>query len=95
MAIYAFDFDEVAKTRQDLDEVANNLESNLSKCKGNLNSELSNWQGAASNKYDNTTEQNYNTIVQDIDTIRGMSSYLGEVARVIEATEDDLSSIEI
>lgn len=95
MAIYAFDFEEVAKTRQDLDEVANRLESNLNNCNGNLSSELDSWEGAASNKYDKNTEQNVNNIVQDIDTIRGMSSYLGEVSRVIEQTEESLSSIEI
>ena len=95
MAIYACDFDEIARTREDLDEVANKLEQRLNSGKNNLDSNLSKWTGDASNQYDQNTEQNYNTLVQDIDTIRGMSSYLGEVSRVIEATEEDLASLEI
>jgi len=95
MAVYALDFDEIARARKALDQEADRLESNLKSTKGNLNSELSSWSGEASKKYDNNTEDNYETIAEDINTIRGMSSYLGEVSRVIDETEEALSSIKI
>ena len=95
MAIYALDFDEIARTRKALDEEASKLESNLNSSKNNLNSELSSWSGQASAKYDDNNEQNYERIAQDIDTIRGLSSYLGEISTAIEETEEALSSIKI
>lgn len=95
MAVYSFDFDEVERTKKELNEVASQLEGKLKSCKSNLDSELNSWKGTASNQFDNNTEGNYNTIMQDIDTIKGLSSYLDEASRVIEAAEDDLSSINI
>ena len=95
MAIYSFDFDEVARTQKELDEVASQLEEKLKSCKGNLDSELSSWEGTASEKYGENTKEDYETILSDIETIKGMSSYLGEASKVIEEAENDLSSINI
>ena len=95
MAIYAFDFDEVAKTIEDLNQVAENLESKLQSCSTNLSDETSQWSGEASSTYSDQTNENYNVISQDIDTIKGMSSYLGEVSNVISSAEDSLASLKI
>lgn len=95
MAVYALDFDEIARTRKALDEEASKLESNLNSSKNNLDSELSSWSGKASDKYDSNSEENYERIAQDIDTIRGLSSYLGEISTAVEQTEEALSSIRI
>ena len=95
MAIYAFDFDEVAKTIKDLDQVAENLEGKLKSCSNNLSDDLSAWSGDANSAYNSQTNDNYNVISQDIDTIKGMSSYLGEVSDVISSAEDSLASLKI
>ncbi len=95
MAVYAFDFDEVARTRKELDSVANNLEQQLKNGTNKLMDETSEWTGDASNSFDNLTEDNYSTIASEIDTIRGMSSYLGEVSDVISQAESDLASMQI
>jgi len=95
MAIYSFDFDEVERTRKELKEVASQLEDKLKGTKNNLESELSSWSGSASGQFDKNTEENYNAIMQNIDAIKGVSSYLEEASRVMEAAEDELSSINI
>ncbi len=95
MAIYSFDFDEVERTKKELNEVASQLEDKLKNCKSNLDSGLSSWQGTASKQYGDNAQEDYETILSDIDTIKGVSSYLGEASRVIEAAEDDLASINI
>lgn len=95
MAIYSFDFDEVEKTKKELNEIASQLEDKLKNAKQNLDSDLSSWEGSASKQYGNNTQAEYETIMSDIDTIKGISSYLGEASSVIESAEDELSSIRI
>ncbi len=95
MAIYSFDFDEVERTKKELNEVASQLEGRLKNAKQNLDSDLSKWKGTASDKYGNNAQDDYETIMSDIDTIKGISSYLGEASRVISSAEDELSSMRI
>lgn len=95
MPKYVFDFDTMKKMSDSLRDRAKDLRKDLNSSKGNVNSELSDWKGASSEEIDKRNETSYKVLNEDVDTIEVMADYIDEAAKVIEAAEESLSSLEI
>lgn len=95
MPKYVFDFDTMKKMSDSLRDRAKDLRKDLTSSKGNVNSELSDWKGSSSEEIDKRNETSYKVLNEDVDTIEVMADYIDEAAKVIEAAEESLSSLEI
>ena len=90
--IYAMDFDLVQTEAENLSKTASNMNSIVDK---GSRKRTEQWEGKASNNYDESTTTKENSIKQDADVLEGISEYLLEAKHAVESNEEFLSQIKI
>lgn len=95
MAKYVCDFDEVNKIADELKNIANNMNTDITEFETELNQALSGWKGKSSDTFATENSEYVNLIKKQIEYLNEASDFLKNAVQNIEETEENLAALSI